>query len=205
MEALKDFLKIDHSYGDGSGDVHGSGHGSGSCYGYGYGHGYGSGYGYGYGYGYGDGSGIKQIAKQPVAIIDDIQTIISVVKNNIAKGFILNPDLTLRPCWIAKRNNLFAHGDTLKDAVRALREKVLQSSSIEERIAKFKEEFPCFNKKISAKKLFEWHGILTGSCKAGREAWCKNHGINLTQRYTIHDFIKLTENSYGGDIVKKLK
>ena len=201
MEALKDFLKIDHSYGHGYGS--GDGSGDGSRYGSGYGYGHGS--GYGYGHGSGDGDGIKQIAKQPVAIIDDIQTIISVVKNNIAKGFILNPDLTLRPCWIAKGNNLFAHGDTLKDAVRALREKVLQSSSMEERIAKFKEEFPCFNKKISAKKLFEWHGILTGSCKAGREAWCKNHEINLTQRYTIHDFIKLTENSYGGDIVKKLK
>jgi len=189
MEALKDFLKIDHSYGDGDGYGDGSGYGSGD----------------GSGYGSGSGSDIKQIAKQPVAIIDDIQTIISVVKNNIAKGFILNPDLTLRPCWIAKGNNLFAHGDTLKDAVRALREKVLQSSSIEERIAKFKEEFPCFNKKISAKKLFEWHGILTGSCKAGREAWCKDHGISMKEKITVYEFIKLTENAYGGDVIKKLK
>ena len=186
---------------NGNGDGYGYGDGDGDGYGNGdsYGNGYSNGYGYGYGY------GVKRISKQGVNIIDGVQTIITKVKNNIAKGFILNSDLTLKPCWIAKRDNLFAHGDTLKDAVRALREKVLQSSSVEERIVKFKEEFPDLNKKATCKKYFEWHGILTGSCKAGREAWCKDHGISMKEKITVYEFIKLTENAYGGDVIKKLK
>ena len=193
MEAVREFLSVSSGYGDGYGD------------GYGYGSGSGSGDGSGSGYGDGNGDGVKRISKQGVNIIDGVQTIITKVKNNIAKGFILNSDLTLKHCWIAKRDNLFAHGDTLKDAVRALREKVLQSSSVEERIVKFKEEFPDLNKKATCKKYFEWHGILTGSCKAGREAWCKDHGISMKEKITVYEFIKLTENAYGGDVIKKLK
>ena len=55
----------------------------------------GSGYGDGYGSGYGSGSGIKKYDGEDVHMIDGVQTIITAVYGNIAKGAILQGDLTL--------------------------------------------------------------------------------------------------------------
>ena len=198
-----------YGYGSGSGDGYGYGYGYGSGSGYGYGDGYGYGYGYGSGYGdgdgYGYGSGIKSINGNSIYVVDSIPTIITNVKGNIAKGFILQSDLSLTPCFIAKENNQFSHGNTLHEAFESLREKLYDDSTEEERILKFKEHFSDFSRKYSAKDLFIWHHVLTGSCKAGREAFCKDKGIDVdNDRFTVYEFIELTKNSYGGEIIRKL-
>nr|DAI83690.1 MAG TPA: Lamprin [Caudoviricetes sp.] len=196
-------------YGSGDGDGYGSGYGygSGSGYGsgYGFGYGYGSGYGSGYGYGSGSGDGVKSINGNPIYVVDNIPTIITNVKGNIAKGFILDSDLSLTPCFIVKENNQFSHGNTLHEAFESLQEKLYDDSTEEERILKFKEHFSDFSKKYSAKDLFIWHHVLTGSCKAGREAFCMDKGIDVdNDRFTVYEFIELTKNSYGGDIIRRL-
>ena len=224
-DRIKQFLSIGSGYGSGYGSGDGSGYGSGSGSGYGsgsgsgYGYGdgsgsgsgYGSGSGSGYGYGdgsgsgYGDGDGIKSINGNSIYVVDNIPTIITNVKGNIAKGFILQSDLSLTPSFIAKENNQFSHGNTLHEAFESLREKLYDDSTEEERILKFKEHFSDFSKKYSAKDLFIWHHVLTGSCKAGREAFCKDKGIDVdNDRFTVYEFIELTKNSYGGEIIRKL-
>ena len=190
-------------YGDGSGDGYGDGYGSGD--GDGYGSGDGSGSGYGDGYGDGDGDGVKSINGNPIYVVDNIPTIITNVKGNISKGFILHSDLSLTPCFIVKENNQFSHGNTLHEAFESLQEKLYDDSTEEERILKFKEHFSDFSKKYSAKDLFIWHHVLTGSCKAGREAFCTDKGIDVdNDRFTVYEFIELTKNSYMGEIIKKL-
>lgn len=192
--------------GYGSGDGYGDGYGSGSGYGYGYGDGsgYGSGYGDGYGSGYGD--GIKTFNGDKVYIIDDIPTIIKHVHDNVAKGYILNDDFTLTETFVAKRNGKFAHGETLHEAFASLQEKLYDDSTEEERLEAFKKHFQDFTKKVSAKELFHWHHVLTGSCKQGRLSFCANKGIDIdNDTYTVHEFIELTQYSYGGDIIRKLK
>ena len=224
-DRIKQFLSIGSGSGSGDGSGYGSGYGygDGSGYGYGYGYGdgdgsgygsgygdgsgdgYGSGYGSGYGYGDGCGDGIKSINGNSIYVVDNIPTIITNVKGNIAKGFILQSDLSLTPCFIAKENNQFSHGNTLHEAFESLREKLYDDSTEEERILKFKEHFSDFSKKYSAKDLFIWHHVLTGSCKAGREAFCKDKGIDVdNDRFTVYEFIELTKNSYGGEIIRKL-
>ncbi|WP_432432533.1 hypothetical protein [Bacteroides uniformis] len=203
-------------YGDGSGDGsgygYGAGYGDGSGYGSGSGDGsgYGSGSGYGYGSGsgdgYGDGSGIKTFNGDKVYIIDDIPTIIKHVHDNVAKGYILNDDFTLTETFVAKGNGKFAHGETLHEAFASLQEKLYDDSTEEERLEAFKKHFPDFTKKVSAKELFHWHHVLTGSCKQGRLSFCTNKGIDIdNDTYTVHEFIELTQDSYGGDIIRKLK
>ena len=60
-------------------------------------------------------------------------------------------------------------------------------------------------KKYSAKDLFIWHHILTGSCKFGREIFCKDRNIDINKdEFTIYEFIDLTKDSYMGEIIKKL-
>ena len=141
----------------------------------GYGSGDGSGSGSGYGY------GIKSFCGKEVYLIDGMQTIIESVRGNIA------------------------HGNTLREAFEALQEKLYDENTEDERLQKFREHFPDFSAKYPARELFTWHHVLTGSCKAGREAFCHDNGIDIeNDTFTIHEFVALTRNSYGGETIEKL-
>ena len=204
MEILEKFLKINDGSGSGSGDGYGSGYGSGYGDGSGSGDGYGSGYGSGYGDGSGSGDGIKSFNGMRVYLIDDMQTIITSIYKNIAKGYIVNSDFTLEKCYIAKGNNKFAHGKTIEEARRNLEEKILKSLNTEEAIKKFIRKFN--NKdKYKGTEFYVWHNILTGSCKMGRDSFVINNNINLNKKFSVKEFIKICENSYGGEIIRRLK
>ena len=191
-------------YGDGDGDGSGYGDGRGSGYGDGYGFGYGYGDGSGYGYGDGYDHGVKSFAGRLIFEIDDIQTAITHIKDDIAKGFILNGDFTIDHCYIVKGNGFFAHGKTIREAQRALVEKYMEDMGEDEVIEKFMSEFER-DKKYKGTVFFDWHHYLTGSCLMGRESFVKNHGLDLAALYTVDEFIQLCEDDYGGEIIKKLK
>lgn len=192
-------------YSSGDGDSDGSGYG---CYGDGYGCGAGACDGYGSGdgagIGCGVGKGVKELNGDNVYLIDGIQTIIKSVRGNIAQGFILNRDLTLQPCYIVKENNKFAHGYTLHDAFMALQEKLYDESTEEERIEAFVKKFPDYDTPYSNRDLFAYHHVLTGSCRMGRESFCKDKGINIDGSTTVRDFVSLTKDSYGSETIRKL-
>ena len=163
-----------------------------------------SGSGSGSGYGYGDGSKIKSVNGLTCVLIDGILTAITIVKENVAKGFMVRGDLTMRPCFVAKSGNTFAHGRTLRDAMSSLRDKLFDEMPERDRISAFleshKQKTPYPNK-----DLFDWHHKLTGSCLAGRNEFVSQHGIDLDGETTPEEFIRLTEHAYGGDVIRKLK
>ncbi len=200
-------------YGSGEGYDNGSGFGDGDdackCFGYGYDAGKCAGAGAGYGYGNGDGAGygyggIKELNGDNVHLIDGIQTIIKSVHGNIAQGFILKSDLTLQPCYIVKERNHFAHGDTLHDAFTSLQEKLYDGSTEEERIEAFVKKFPNYDTPYPNRDLFAYHHVLTGSCRMGRESFCKDKGINLDGSTTVREFVSLTKDNYGSETIRKL-
>lgn len=231
METLEDRIKAFVSLnpgcgsGDGSGDGCGYGYDSGEGCGDGYrndyvsgdgneygcdfgcGPGCGSGYG-GFGDGFGDGDddgyGVKEVNGDTVYIVDVVPTIIKSVRDNIAQGFILQRDLTLTPCYVVKEQNRFAHGETLHDAFSALQEKLYDDSTEEERIEAFRNKFPDYDMPYSNRDLFAYHRVLTGSCRMGRESFCKDKGIDLDGSTTVREFVELTKDSYGGDVICKL-
>lgn len=187
-----------YSNGSGNGFGNGSGCGAGGCYGDGYGCGVG-----GCGGSY-SGKGVNELNGENVHLVDGIQTIIKSVHGNIAQGFILKSDLTLQPCYIVKEQNHFAHGDTLHDAFTSLQEKLYDDSTEEERIEAFVKEFPDYDTPYPNRDLFAYHHVLTGSCRMGRESFCKNNGINLDGSTTVREFVSLTKDSYGSDTICKL-
>ena len=189
---IKNFLNLSSGSGYGSGDDSGSGSGDDS------------GSGYGYGYGYDSGDGVKEVNGDTVYIVDYVPTIIKSVRDNIAQGFILQRDLTLKPCYIVKEQNMFAHGDTLHDAFTALQEKLYDNSTEEERIEAFRKKFPEYDTLYPNRDLFTYHHVLTGSCRMGRESFCKDKGIDLDGSTTVREFVELTKDSYGGDVICKL-
>ena len=188
--------------GDGSGDGSGSGSGDGSGYGYGSGYGSGDGSGYGYGSGYGSGYGIKKYDGEDVHMIDGVQTIITAVHGNIAKGNILQEDLTLTPCFVAKVDGFFAHGETARAAVESARDKAFEDMPQEKRIAAFLDEIKP-NTAYPVMMLYDWHHRLTGSCEAGRKAFAKDHGIDLSADMTREAFFELTKDAYGGSVIRE--
>ena len=217
MENVKEWIEdnsvsdCDH-FGRGRGSSYGFGRGRGSGHGHGSGHGYGDGYGdgrgYGRGSGYGDGDGrgygLKSFNNMDVYVLDSVRTIITHIKETFAKGFILNSDFTLSPCFIAKGNGYFAHGKTLKEARESLMSKIFENMDSDEAISEFANKFEK-NKAYPGTDFFEWHHYLTGSCLMGRESFVKNHGLDLNRNYTVKEFIDICENDYGGEIIKKLK
>ena len=226
MEALKTAAErfaeaVDSiGYGDGYGYGCGYGYGHSDSRGFGSSYGYGDGCGYGYGCGYGtgngapegtgrgcgDGSGIKSFCGQKVYQIDDVPTLIDHVHGNAAKGRILRADLSTEDCYIAKQGSLFAHGETLRAAMDALRDKLFEDMPEEERIAEFVKAHE-WGKQYPSADYYDWHHRLTGSCDMGRSEFAKRHGYRLTddELLTVEEFIKLTENSYGGSVIRKLR
>ena len=209
-EAIKRFLEVPHDdgYGKGSGcgDGFGDGCGFGCGFGDGSGYGYGSGCGSGFGFSDGDGSGdVTSLAGDPVNMVDNVPTIIDHVHGNVAKGRILMTDLTTKDCYIAKSEDaIFAHGDTLREAMDALLEKQFDDMPEEKRIEAFLEAHG-EDKKYPAQDLFDWHHRLTGSCMAGRKAFCLNHQIDLEHdSFTVDEFISLTKDDYGGSVIRNM-
>ena len=201
-------------YGSGYGQVYGCGDGSGDGSGYGssYGHGYGDGSGndsgsgnsFGSGNGFGYGSGLKSINSKKIYMVDDIAITISHIHGNAAKGTIINNDLTETPCYIVKEGKYFAHGKTLAEANAALQDKLFDKMPVEKRIAAF---WTCHKRgiKYPTKDFFEWHHKLTGSCLMGRQQFAKDHDVDLEGEMTVEEFIALTKNAFGGDIIKRLE
>ena len=217
-DKIKAFLTVNSGYGYGDGSGYGSGSGYSSGYGYGDGSGYGSGdgsgsgsgdgdgsgYGSGYGYGDGSGSGIKSFNRELVYQIDGINTLIRSVRGNTAHGAILNGDLMLTSCYIVKQDNIFAHGETLRKAMEALRDKLFEDMPEEERIDAFLRETDR-EKTYPTQYFYGWHHRLTGSCDMGRKQFARDHGVDLEHGVmTLTEFLKLTKDAYGGDVIRKV-
>lgn len=150
------------------------------------------------------GFGVKAINGYEVHRIDDIPTILTSIRGDVAQGFIVQSDLQLKPCYIVKENNKFAHGETLHEAFNSLQEKLFDDSSEEERLDAFKKKFPEYDVKYDNRDLFKYHHILTGSCRMGRWTFVVSHGLSLDGKTSVREFVELTQNAYGGDIIKKL-
>ena len=215
-DKVKAFLSVSSGSGDGSGYGYGSGSGDGSGYGdgsgsgdgsgYGYGYGDGSGYGSGYGSGSGSGSGsgIKSFNGEPVFRIDGVNTLVRSVRGNTAHGAIVNNDLTTTPCYIVKQDNVFAHGETLREAMEALREKLFEDMPEDERIDAFLRETDR-EKTYPTQYFYDWHHRLTGSCDMGRKQFARDYGVDLEHgMMTLTEFLELTKDAYGGDVIRKV-
>ena len=233
-DKIKEFLALDTGSGYGRGGADGTGFGSCDGMGCGIGAGVQKNYSCGYGTAVPDGDGrgsgvgednsfvendfyiphgedtpcvgfgVKVINGYVVHRIDDIPTIITSVRGNVAQGFIVQSDLQLKPCYIVKENNKFAHGETLHDAFNSIQEKLFDDSSEEERLDAFKKKFPEYDVKYDNKDLFTYHHVLTVSCRMGRETFVVSHGLSLDGKTSVREFVELTQNAYGGDIIKKL-
>ena len=196
-------------YGEGYGDGYGDGFG-GTAAG-GYGDGYCQGNGNGYGDGDGSGGGAIGGGKPDIIngnktyYIDGVATIITRIKNNVARGYVVNRNLTLQKCVIVKNDKFYAHGENLREAQNALTNKIFAQMNVEQKINEFIKTFNDLNKKYPNKDFYVWHNRLTGSCEYGRKQFAKNHGIDIKNgKMTVDEFLNLTKESYGGEVIGRI-
>ena len=85
------------------------------------------------------------------------------------------------------------------------KKKLYEEMDTEEVIDEFINHFKQ-GKTYPAKDFYLWHNRLTGSCKMGRDTFVKNKGIDLEKDvFTVKEFIDLTLDSYGGDVIRELQ
>ena len=201
MEAeIKKFL---YGNGDGSGYGNGDGNGNGSGNGSGYGDGNGDGNGSGSGSGDGNRYKIKMFKSCKVYYVDNIPCVFKSVHSNFASVEIINKDFSTTKAFLGKFENCIAHGDTIRKAIEDARSKYYQSLDFEEVKEKLLAEFK--NKgKLTVKELYDWHGILTGSCRFGRSQFQQEHNLKDDDLLSLEEFVKLTGSAFGGDKINAL-
>lgn len=101
------------------------------------------------------------------------------------------------------RGNTFAHGSTIKEAYQDCLSKMFEDMDVDERIDMFLDEFS-LDKEYKAQMFYDWHNKLTGSCRAGRNAFVKDYEIDLESNMTVKQFIELTKDSYEGHVIREL-
>lgn len=148
-------------------------------------------------------------------IIDYVTTYITEIHGDFAKGFTTRMGLDFNmECWVCRRKipgsdkYLYAHGGTIREAFKSLAEKFDSHSPLEERIKKFKAAFPDLDAKYKASDLYYWHGVVTGSCKFGRDHFCEENGIDVSKdEFTLREFFDLVlkNYNYGNDSIKELR
>ena len=157
-----------------------------------------------FGSGDGSGYGIKSFCGESVYRVDGVNTLIHSVRGNVAHGAILNRGLTLTPCYIVKQDNTFAHGETLREAMEALRDKLFEDMPEDERIDTFLCETD-HEKAYPTQYFYDWHHRLTGSCDMGRKQFARDHGVDLERgTMTLAEFLELTKDAYGGEVIRKI-
>lgn len=76
---------------------------------------------------------------------------------------------------------------------------------MEERLAKFKAEFPSLLAVATCATFYKWHHILTGSCAMGRNEFVKSHSLDMEKEYTVEYFLDIVKDSYGRAAIRQLR
>ena len=156
----------------------------------------------GSGYGYGLEKIFAVNGVRAVHRIDGVPTVLIHAHGNLARGYIVQDDLQLIPCYVAKGQGKFAHGETVEAARDALEEKILDELPVEEKIQEFLDKFKP-GEQYPALDFFAWHHILTGSCEMGRKQFAAEHDIDLNTTMTPEAFMDLTKDAYGGSVIRQ--
>lgn len=166
-----------------------------------YGRGRGSGYGSGDGSGHASGSG--HACGYRIKGYFAIDNILCKLLNQKRGSYKVETFPQRKICYLADYQGEIAHGDTLREAQEEAKRKYFSGLTFEENKKRFLQEFEK-KQKLSGKDLYEWHGILTGSCKFGRDRFCEQHNIDLRKKYTLREFVEIVKDDFGGDKIKQL-
>ena len=146
---------------------------------------------------------ITEFNGDKVHYIDGVPTVLLHVHGDIASGYIINDDLTTSECFVAKGHGYFAHGKTAHEASTELERKIISNMNTEEKVDEFVKKFDK-DGVYPTKDFYEWHGILTGSCKMGRDCFARDNNVDLDGNMSTVEFLQLTKKALGHEIIRNV-
>ena len=130
--------------------------------------------------------------------IDGLTTIISGWRPHgdyeVTKGkYFGGGEISALPeCYVAKKGQTFAHGETLAEAIADLQFKIIGADDLDEVVRQVKAK--------NTVSMAEYHAI-TGACGAGIRQFLRDHGVDFetTECLPLERVLSLTQGAYGGD------
>ena len=177
---------------------------SGSGSGLGWGLDSGESLGLGSGSGEGEGYTLMILYGRIVHYIDGIPCLpVSAHGDTMAVDVIDEQDWTLSRAYVARWQGEAAHGETVRKAVEAARNKYFARMGPGEKKRQLLDLF-AEKGRLTVKELYAWHGRITGSCEFGRSRFQEEHGFKDDDTLSLEEFVELTRNAYGGDLIASL-
>jgi hypothetical protein len=139
---------------------------------------------------------LQKFKGKRVYYFDDIPCIVHKVKydRDYLQVEVIENDLhTTRMAFIVYKGGEIAHGDTLEEAENAALEKYYSGKDFEELAALFISTCPSLEQKEKVSDLYRWHGLLTGSCKFGRDRWMRERSLTFEDEMTVGEFLSIPD------------
>jgi hypothetical protein len=136
-----------------------------------------------------------------VYYIDGMPTVLKSVHGDLAHGYTIGNDLTTTECYVARGHGYFAHGKTAREATSGLECKILSGMDTDTKVEEFVKRFDK-DGKYPVRDFYEWHGLLTGSCKFGRDSFAKEHDISMDGEMGTREFLALTKDAFGSEVIR---
>ena len=140
----------------------------------------------------------------PVIDLDGILTIkltekkrdnITIIKSiDIDDIYIKNPE-EIKEIYIAKEDELTAHGYTLREAIEDLTLKKLDNIDVNELVKEIKK---------TGKVTRSQYRTITGACSFGTNKFCEQHNIQDLEEIELEKLRKILINDYGAEKFWKL-
>lgn len=144
---------------------------------------------------------IARFNGEPVYYIDGMPTVLRSVHGDIAHGYTIGDDLTTTECYVARGHGYFAHGKTAREAAEGLERKIVGGMDTDAKVGEFMKRFSA-DGRYPVRDFYEWHGLLTGSCRFGRDSFAKEHGISMDGEMGTREFLCLTKDAFGGGVIR---
>ena len=139
-----------------------------------------------------------------LSYIEKHLTHIDNITDKEACGFYLGRSGRKIPFFAIKDDDKIGIGASYGHASDVLLMKQTIGISEEQRLSEFIESHEK-DKSYTVENLWDWHRYLTLSCYSGGERFRDEHGLKMEDLMSIQHFISITENDFGGHIIKKLK
>lgn len=96
--------------------------------------------------------------------------------------------------YVAEKDNIFAHGKTIREAVSDLQFKIRESMDVSEHIARIAQQgFMNAND----------YRLLTGACRQGTDRFLSEHNLTWDDTMPVEEVLQLTKGFYGYESFQK--
>ena len=152
------------------------------------------------------GSDILSFNNHPTYMIDDYLVYITHCHAPWVLGEIINNDFTTQSCYMAKVNDKYVVGNSIREVIEGMREKIFENGDNNEDIARaFVLAHPDYEKQYDWDEMVTWHSLSHFSCSDGRRDFTKSANMGSGKTATPRELIKHMKNSVSRDIAEKME